>query len=162
MTFDQMVAAIGRGFSMLSDYRRGRATHTHGVAARGSLVVTQNPQFPQNPLLKAGAKLDVVLRHGSVKGLRDDAIWDARGAALRILPDLEPGQGSHDILMNTGEVFPTGTASAFFQWFAASQAQRAQMVTADPTLAAAIADALRDADTFINLRYHSQVSFRFE
>lgn len=79
--------------------KRGRSTHTHGVAAKGAIEFSENSNLPDHPFFISKGVRSVVVRHANVIP-EDDAKKSFRGMALRI--EGLSHEGPLDILMNTG------------------------------------------------------------
>lgn len=92
-------------FGLFSLLKRGRATHTDGIAATGVAHIEPSPDFPAHDFFVPGQVYPVVLRHANLTHA-DCRRRDIRGAALRF-GGLE-NNGLFDMVMNTG------TTSAFW------------------------------------------------
>jgi catalase len=157
--------------------RRGRSTHTKGVAATGTFRVVDAPTFPETEFFAKGRTFDVILRHGNVS-YDDDAAMDIRGAALRFIPREGASRPLHlatpamDLLMNTGEL-SFSSAHTFLEFALASgrpsgedgpvnvKALEAFLRSSDEYRKQFEAGLRRAPSSFNRLRYHSQLAFRF-
>src|SRR5262249_31758210 len=119
----RIIADLARHMAHIAEMRRGRATHTAGVMARGTLAVRGAPGVPPHPFFAPGRSYPVTLRHASFKGFQDDAVWDGRSASIRVLPgwDGDAGEGGTlmDLILSNGRTFVLGDAAIFHRWFAA-------------------------------------------
>lgn len=78
--------------------KRRRATHLYGVAAKGTFLVAQHPDVPENEFFKNGTVFPLQARFANVT-FPDDCANDVRGCAIR-LSDTETSP--FDMLLNTG------------------------------------------------------------
>ena len=78
-----------------------RATHTTGVAGRGSVTVVAKPDFPEHPFFQAGRRFACRLRHANAS-YNDDAGAVVRGCSLKFADsDFE---SPLDLIMNSGPI----------------------------------------------------------
>lgn len=160
----RVLAEVVSGAYRAARARAGRAAHAVGVTAGGRLTVLAHPGIPAHRVLDPGAEYPVLLRHSNARGFADDAVLDGRGAALRLLnPAGGPGHDDPvlDLVLVTGERFVSPHAAAFAEWARASTVQRAELMARDPGIAVALGDLIRDPDSYLDLHYHSQTSYRF-
>jgi hypothetical protein len=100
-TWDDLVAGPMMAVQTLTTKRR--ASHLLGVAARGTLSVTDDPRRPANAFFPSGAALPLVARFANLTEL-DDAALDVRGGSLSIIS--ANGAERFDMVMNTGSAAP--------------------------------------------------------
>lgn len=121
----RIAAELTRALARGARQRAGRATHTTGVSATGTVTVIADPSLPPHPLWQPGATYAVALRHASFKGFADDAVRDGRSASLRILASGERGddgllrleEGLADLILSTGDTFVLRDARIFHRWY---------------------------------------------
>ena len=103
--FKEVLATLSKIFGYGATVKRGRATHTYGVAARGEARCIIPPEFPSNDFFKFGERYPIILRHSSPGGEEDDRTRDGCATSLKFFPansDDTSGEGELDILMNAG------------------------------------------------------------
>jgi linolenate 9R-lipoxygenase len=167
--FQQLVSNIARAFGQMAQVKGKRATHSYGTVAAGVLNVLNPLDIPEHTLFSPGKAYPVLLRHANIKGFRDDAILDGRGATVRILQGsahtplsgLNLEQSIVDILMSTGRSFILGDAVSFGQWVASSMEQRALMLQTFPKIAPIFAEIIRDPESYTQLHYYSETTYNF-
>jgi len=142
--------------------RRGRAAHAVGIVLSGRLRVLDRPDLPPHALLSPGRSFRLLLRHSNARGFADDAVADGRGAALRLLDDGAPvDRPALDLILVTGRRFLVRDAAAFARWSAADAAERAVLLAARPSIGQALWELIRDPDSYAELHYYSQTTYRF-
>ena len=167
--FKQLISNIARAFGRIAQIRGRRATHSYGTVAKGVLKVLDAQEIPEHNIFSAGKEYPVLLRHANIKGFRDDAILDGRGATVRILEgnanaplsQLNLDRGIVDILMSTGRSFIFGDAVSFGQWVASSMAERAAMLQAFPKITPIFNEIIRDPASYTQLHYYSETTYNF-
>ena len=80
--FQQIISKIAQAFGRIAQIKGQRATHSYGTVAKGLLKVLECLEIPEHKIFMAGKEYPVLLRHANIKGFRDDAILDGRGATV--------------------------------------------------------------------------------
>lgn len=166
----RIAAELTRALARGARQRAGRATHTTGVSATGTVEVIADDSLPRHPLWQPGATYAVALRHASFKGFADDAVRDGRSASLRILASAERGDDGHlrledglaDLILSTGDTFVLRDARIFHRWFFANLDERARILEWYAPFAPSFADFLRSPESFTALDYYSQITYHFD
>ncbi|KAI9134325.1 hypothetical protein [Acaryochloris sp. CCMEE 5410] len=167
--FKKLISNIARAFGRTAQIKGRRATHSYGTVAKGVLKVLDTLDIPQHQTFSAGKQYPVLLRHANIKGFRDDAILDGRGATVRILAgdaqaplsDLNLDEGIVDILMSTGRSFILAEALSFARWAAGPMKSRAAMLQEFPKIAPIFHEIIRDPDSYTQLHYYSETTYSF-
>ncbi len=167
--FKKLISNIARAFGRMAQIKGRRATHSYGTVAKGVLKVLDTLDIPQHKIFNAGQEYPVLLRHANIKGFRDDAILDGRGATVRILTgnahaplsELKLDQGIVDILMSTGRSFILGEATSFARWVASSMKARTAMLKEFPKITPIFHEIIRDPDSYTQLHYYSETTYNF-
>lgn len=138
-----------------------RPSHRYGVAGRGSLVVRDALAFPTVGFFRPGARHDAVLRHANLD-FDDDARLDIRGAALR----MTSAEGERlDLPMNTGTINTFQTLWVLLAFVAAkpwgSLGNRLLAIRYPRIWGETVEAYRRGPSSYAQLRYHSQVPFRW-
>lgn len=165
----KLISAIARAFGNMAHVKGRRATHSYGTIAKGVLRVLDHLNIPAHNIFSPGKTYPVLLRHANIKGFRDDAILDGRGATVRILAgnagaslsELNLDQGIVDILMSTGRSFILNDAVSFAQWVRSSMPQRAKMLEQFPKIAPIFHEIIRDPHSYTQLHYYSETTYNF-
>jgi hypothetical protein len=92
---------LAAAFAGRAVVRRGRATHTVGAGARGTLRVVDAPGLPPNGFFAPGREFPVLARHATALRV-DEVERDFRSLAIK-LSDGEQTDAL-DLVMNTGHV----------------------------------------------------------
>lgn len=164
--FGSLIYDIASAFRMLAQAKSGRATHTVGIAARGTLTVTAE-QLPPHSFFTPGRSFPVTVRHASIKGFPDDAIRDGRGLALRLLDgdadseDLDLEASLLDVITSTGPCFFLNNAIDFGRWVAGNMEARAAMLEEFPNILPIFHQIVKNPDSFTKLYYYSETTTRF-
>jgi hypothetical protein len=127
--FKQVIASLNQLFIRVAGARRGRATHTYGVAARGTLRVVIPGDFPANAFFAPGREYPLILRHSRPGGLEnDDRVRDGAATSIKFFEPGCPadGLGLHDLMMNTGRTLFVNTARAFWTMVSTPNDQRVE------------------------------------
>lgn len=153
--YRQIESEVGEGFENLARTKKGRATHTVGLAARGTMSWELDPSVPSHSFFEEKSEnCQVVLRHASIKGFDDDAVLDGRGASLRI----QRANGSYqDLIMSTGECFFRPTAASFSEWFAADLKGRSKILEREPSIVEQVRHIFCQPDSYTDVPYYTQV-----
>jgi linolenate 9R-lipoxygenase len=165
----KLISGIARAFGNTAHIKGRRATHSYGTVAKGVLTVLDALDIPEHNIFRPGKAYPVLLRHANIKGFRDDAILDGRGATVRILAgdaqaplsDLNLDQGIVDVLMSTGRSFILGDAASFARWAAGSMPIRTAMLEEFPKIKPIFHEIIRNPDSYTQLHYYSETTYRF-
>ena len=87
------------GFKALATGRR--ATHTYGVAGRGTVTVAARPEFPDHEFFSPGRVFKVRIRHANAS-YKDDACCQVRACSIKFADS--DCDSPLDIIMNTGVI----------------------------------------------------------
>ena len=167
--FKKLISNIARAFGRTAEIKGRRATHSYGTVAKGVLKILSTLDIPSHKIFCADREYPVLLRHANIKGFRDDAILDGRGATVRILEgnahaplsELKLHQGIVDILMSTGRSFILSDAASFARWAAGSLKGRAAMLKEFPKIEPIFHEIIRDPDSYTQLHYYSETTYSF-
>lgn len=167
--FQKLISQIAQAFGQLAQAKGRRATHSFGTVAQGTLTVLDNLELPPHRVFSAGKRYPVLLRHANIKGFRDDAILDGRGATLRLLkaPACAPLSNADlndpllDVLMSTGRCFILNNAASFGLWVAGSMEARAGLLRTFPKIKPIFEEIIRDPSSYTQLHYYSETTYLF-
>ncbi|KAH6812389.1 hypothetical protein C2S51_026151 [Perilla frutescens var. frutescens] len=144
---------------------RTRYFHRIGVSGKGSLRIYDKIEgLPQHKIFQCGKTYPIIVRHSNSLSADDDARFDARGAAVRILADESDCRASIlDLTLKTGNAFYARTVSDFATWLVCGLPAREAHVKRVPHVREAVWTSLRNAETFTELHYYSNICrlFRF-
>lgn len=153
---------LGALFGGLALARGARPTHRFGVGAAGKLTVVESPAFPEHAFFAAGRVFPLRMRHATLE-IADDAGLDIRSAALKLADD--DFDSPLDIVMNTAEASlfrDTYLFLAFVRANARGVAGLAELAKKYPReMDVTVRGFRRAPSSFTQLRYHSQIIFRF-
>ncbi|CAK7339270.1 unnamed protein product [Dovyalis caffra] len=143
-----------------------RYFHRIGVGGKGYLKIYGNLKgIPDHKIFRAGKSYPIIVRHSNSLSADDDARIDARGAAIRILSDDNGGRSSSllDLTLKTGKAFYARTVADFATWLVCGLPAREQHVKRVPHIRDAVWMSLRNANSFAELHYYSNICrlFRF-
>ncbi|KAL0459272.1 UNVERIFIED_CONTAM: Long-chain-fatty-acid--AMP ligase FadD26 [Sesamum latifolium] len=145
---------------------RTRYFHRIGVSAKGVLRIYENIKgFPDHKIFQPGKTYPVIVRHSNSLSADDDARIDARGAAVRIFSENSDCQAPLlDLTLKTGKAFYARTISDFATWLVCGLPAREEQVKRAPHIRDAVWMSLRNAETFTELHYYSNICrlFRFK
>ncbi|XP_048140601.1 linolenate 9R-lipoxygenase-like [Rhodamnia argentea] len=145
---------------------KSRYFHRIGVSGKGYLKLYDNVEgLPEHNIFGAAKKYAVIVRHSNSLSADDDARLDARGAALRILSnENEDASPLLDLTLKTGKAFYARTISDFATWLVCGLAAREEHVKRVPHVRDAVWASLRQADSYADLHYFSNICrlFRFK
>ncbi|CAM2011322.1 lipoxygenase family protein [Acanthopleuribacter pedis] len=164
--FGGLIYTIASAFRMLAQHKKGRATHTVGVTARGTFTVSGD-NLPAHAVFTPGRTFPVVVRHASIKGFDDDAIRDGRGLSLRLFEgdadseDLDLQPTVLDVLSSTGSRFFMNNAVDFGRWVAGDMETRAALVAEFPKILPIFHKIVKNPDSFTKVYYYSETTTRF-
>lgn len=151
---------IGLAFSLRAIARRGRGTHTLGVAARGTATVVENLPLPANGFFAPGRVFPIRIRHATA--LRtDEAERDFRSMAIKFADsDLD---SPLDLIMNTGHVQGFWHAANFLRGVLGGafgeRGRRWYIQRHPPAWQNVLAGIRRAPASYRRLRYYAAISF---
>ncbi|KAG6400961.1 hypothetical protein SASPL_137806 [Salvia splendens] len=144
---------------------RTRYFHRIGVSGKGVLKIYDKIEgLPSHKIFQCGKTYPIIVRHSNSLSADDDARLDARGAAVRILSDESGGETTLlDLTLKTGNAFYARTISDFATWLVCGLPAREEHVKRAPHIRDAVWASLRNAETFTELHYYSNICrlFRF-
>ncbi|KAL5566579.1 hypothetical protein UlMin_029743 [Ulmus minor] len=144
---------------------KSRYFHRIGVSGKGCLKIYDNiKDWPDHKIFHPGKSYPVIIRHSNSLSADDDARIDARGAAIRILPDEKVTDPPlFDLTLKTGEAFYARTIADFATWLVCGLPAREEYVKRAPHVRDAVWTSLRHADSYAQLHYYSNICrlFRF-
>ncbi|KAF3452581.1 hypothetical protein FNV43_RR03014 [Rhamnella rubrinervis] len=144
---------------------KSRYFHRIGVSGKGCLQIYDNIKgWPDHKIFSPGKSYPVIVRHSNSLSADDDARIDARGAAIRILPDETSAEPPLlDLTLKTGKAFYARTIADFATWLVCGLAAREEHVKRAPHVRDAVWTSLRHADSYTELHYYSNICrlFRF-
>ncbi|KAK6164222.1 hypothetical protein DH2020_001086 [Rehmannia glutinosa] len=145
---------------------RTRYFHRIGVSGKGVLKIYDNIKgLPEHIIFQHGTTYPIIVRHSNSLSADDDARIDARGAAVRILSNESNSQAPIlDLTLKTGKAFYARTISDFATWLVCGLPAREEQVKRAPHIRDAVWTSLRNADSFTELHYYSNICrlFRFK
>nr|XP_048324739.1 uncharacterized protein LOC125421057 [Ziziphus jujuba var. spinosa] len=166
MKYKKIVGNLAANLAATTLKVRSRYFHRIGVSGKGHLKIYDNIKgnWPDHKIFSPGKSYPVIVRHSNSLSADDDARIDARGAALRILPD-ETNFDSPmlDLTLKTGNAFYARTIADFATWLVCGLAAREEHVKRAPHVRDAVWNSLRHADSYTELHYYSNICrlFRF-
>ncbi|XP_047951804.1 linolenate 9R-lipoxygenase-like [Salvia hispanica] len=144
---------------------RTRYFHRIGVSGKGVLKIYDKIEgLPSHKIFQCGKTYPIIVRHSNSLSADDDARLDARGAAVRIFSDESGGETTLlDLTLKTGNAFYARTISDFATWLVCGLPAREEHVKRAPHIRDAVWASLRNAETFAELHYYSNICrlFRF-
>ncbi|KAF9597218.1 hypothetical protein IFM89_016359 [Coptis chinensis] len=163
--YKKIVGNLAGNLAVTTMKVKSRYFHRIGVAGKGSLKMFDDvPGIPEHTIFHAGKTYPVIIRHSNSLSADDDARIDARGAALRILHSTEDDDDSSnnsspllDLTLKTGKAFYARTIADFATWLVCGLAAREEHVKRAPHVRDAVWDSLRNADSYAELHYYSNV-----
>lgn len=143
-----------------------RYFHRIGAAGKGTLrLYSDIPGFPNHKIFCPGKNYPITIRHSNCLSSDDDARLDPRGAAIRILSNESDTETPLlDLTLKTGKAFHARSIGDFATWLVCGAAAREEHVKQAPHLREAMWDSLRQADSYAELHYYSNITrlFRFQ
>ncbi|MBX2868449.1 MAG: hypothetical protein KTR18_07215 [Acidiferrobacterales bacterium] len=142
---------------------RQRMSHNNGIAARGSLRIVDQPQFPEHDFFAAGREFPATIRHATAT-FYDDAMNGIRSMSIKFSHDYF--ESPFDLEMNTGEVSLFWSAASFMQ-FARLRREKYGVEYRDyyrkypEGLQGAEVSLRRNPTSFHNLRFYCKTPFLF-
>ncbi|KAL6966383.1 hypothetical protein U1Q18_032164 [Sarracenia purpurea var. burkii] len=145
---------------------RSRYFHRIGAAGKGFLRIYDDiAGMPKHKIFSPGKNFPVIIRHSNCLSSDDDARLDPRGAAIRIFSDKNSQDTPIlDLTLKTGKAFHARTIGDFATWLVCGVAAREEHVKHAPHVREAMWDSLRQAGSYAELHYYSNICrlFRFE
>jgi len=160
--FKKLIETLQEIFARVATRTQGRATHTYGVAARGTARVVAPIGFPENDFFKTGRTFGVILRHSSPGAQKDNRARDGAAASLKFYEgDAVPAaEGFHDVTMNTGRSLFVRTARAFLSMVTTPNPERVEKLVNTQILNDNIlSEGYRSSGSFTDFYYHSQICY---
>ncbi|KAL5832110.1 hypothetical protein ACOSQ4_017464 [Xanthoceras sorbifolium] len=168
MKYKKIVGNLSANLAATTLKVKSRYFHRIGVGGKGQLKIYDKIQgLPDHNIFHPGKSYPVIVRHSNSLSADDDARIDARGAAIRILSDDVGSGGSTppllDLTLKTGKAFYARTIADFATWLVCGLAAREEHVKRVPRVRDAVWMSLRNADSFTELHYYSNICrlFRF-
>jgi hypothetical protein len=163
--FKEVIDKLKGIFIHVASEKHGRATHTYGVAAHGSLRVVVPQGFPESDFFTAGKVYPIILRHSRPGGFfNDDRVRDGAAASIKFFESgsLAKGSGMTDIMMNTGRTLFVNSARSFLTMVTTPNDQRVEKLLKTGILNDQIlSEGYRDSGSFTDYRYHTQICFEY-
>ncbi len=161
--FKAVLDRLTSTFTFLSHMKRGRGTHTYGVAGYGTARFIVSPHFPANDFFTFGRVLPVILRHSSPGAREDDRARDGVAASIKFFDGTSgyDGPGIFDVLMNAGRQLFVRSIRDFSTFVHASEDERKQLVADGIMMEPELIEAYRIRGSFLDSRYHSWQCFEF-
>ncbi|KAL9675061.1 hypothetical protein QQ045_003261 [Rhodiola kirilowii] len=136
---------------------KSRYFHRIGVSGKGVLKMYEAIQgLPEHEIFSPGKSYQIIVRHSNSLSSDDDARIDARGAALRILNN-NSSSSILDLTLKTGNAFYARTVADFATWLVCGLKAREEHVKRAPHVGEAVWASLRQADSFAELHYYSNI-----
>lgn len=163
--YKKIVGNLAASLAVTTLKVRTRYFHRIGVSGKGVLKIYDKIEgLPSHKIFQCGKTYPIIVRHSNSLSADDDARLDARGAAVRILSDESDGQTTVlDLTLKTGHAFYARTISDFATWLVCGLPAREEHVKRAPHIRDAVWTSLRNAETFTELHYYSNICrfFRF-
>lgn len=142
---------------------RGRATHTYGIAARGTARIIVPFDFPENDFFRFGKEYSLVLRHSTPGPEEDDRTLDGGATSLKFLDKKrsDDNAGLHDVMMNTGRILFVTSAREFNTMVHTPPTdleKRKKLVTDGVVHDEILTEGYRTG-SFTEFHYHSQICY---
>ncbi|KAM0013817.1 putative AMP-dependent synthetase/ligase, phosphopantetheine binding ACP domain, AMP-binding protein [Helianthus debilis subsp. tardiflorus] len=164
--YKKVLGNLAANFAAATLKVKSRYFHRIGAAGKGTLRVYENvPGFPDHKIFAPGKCYPIIIRHSNCLSSDDDARLDPRGATIRILSDeSDINTPVVDMTLKTGRAFHARTIGDFATWLVCGAAAREEHVKHAPHIRDAMWDSLRNADSYAELHYYSNICrlFRFE
>ncbi|XP_073139829.1 uncharacterized protein [Henckelia pumila] len=164
MAYKKIVGNLSANLAATTLKVKSRYFHRIGVSGKGVLKMYDNIEgLPEHKIFQAGKTYPIIVRHSNSLSADDDARIDARGAAVRIFSDTDDQTSLLDLTLKTGEAFYARTISDFVTWLVCGLPAREEQVKRAPHIRDAVWMSLRNAETFTQLHYYSNICrlFRF-
>jgi hypothetical protein len=171
--FQRVIQEMTELFVKAATVLHGRATHTSGIAARGSARIVAPADFPANDFLTFGKTYPIIVRHATPRMAvvpgpdptkpptidTADRMLDGGAVSVKFLdPDDTTENGFHNILMNTGRVLFVPSARAFNTMIHTPFGQRAPLIRDGIMDNDKLTEAYRTG-SFTEFYYQSQIAF---
>jgi len=161
-TLHLSAAVFASGFMIRAFFRRGRATHTNGVAGRGQLRVVEHPQFPECEFFRPGKEFPLTVRHATALQT-DEGCKNLRSMALKFSHELF--DSPLDLIMNTGRVQPFWKIPSFLMGVMCAAFQTPGRWVYQHLFPLAkrnvIIGSRRAPETYTQMEYYAALSFGF-
>ncbi|KAF8398460.1 hypothetical protein HHK36_017388 [Tetracentron sinense] len=163
--YKRIVGNLAANLAVTTMKVRSRYFHRIGVSGKGVLRIYDDISgLPDHKIFRGGKNFPVIIRHSNSLSADDDARIDARGASVRILSE-DGGDDSPllDLTLKTGNAFYARTIADFATWLVCGLTAREEHVKRAPHVRDAVWGSLRQADSYSELHYYSNVCrlFRF-
>ncbi|PNT61291.1 hypothetical protein BRADI_5g13250v3 [Brachypodium distachyon] len=162
--YKKIVGNLSANLAITTMNVKSRYFHRIGVSGRGVLKMYQDiPSLPKHKIFGAGKSFPVIVRHSNSLSADDDARFDARGAAVRILSD-DGEVPLLDLTLKSGKAFYARTIADFATWLVCGLPAREEHVKRVPHIRDAVWGSLRDTNSYTVLHYYSNICrlLRFE
>ncbi|PIN18966.1 Linolenate 9R-lipoxygenase [Handroanthus impetiginosus] len=163
MKYRKVLGNLAANFAGSTLKVSSRYFHRIGAAGKGFLRLYDHlPGFPDHIIFSPGKNYSIIMRHSNCLSSDDDARLDPRGAAIRILSD--ENSPLLDLTLKTGNAFHARTIGDFAMWLVCGAAAREEHVKHAPHIRDAMWGSLRQADSYTELHYYSNICrlFRFK
>ncbi|OVA06663.1 AMP-dependent synthetase/ligase [Macleaya cordata] len=161
MKYKKIVGNLAGNLAVTTMKVKSRYFHRIGVGGKGVLKMFDDlpAGLAEHKIFGAGKSFPVIIRHSNSLSADDDARIDARGAAIRILKEDGCSDSSSllDLTLKTGNAFYARTIADFAMWLVCGLAAREEHVKRSPHIRDAVWDSLRNADSYAELHYYSNV-----
>lgn len=163
--YKKIVGNLAASLAVTTLKVRTRYFHRIGVSGKGVLKIYDKIEgLPSHKIFQCGKTYPIIVRHSNSLSADDDARLDARGAAVRILSDESDRPTTVlDLTLKSGNAFYARTISDFATWLVCGLPAREEHVKRAPHIRDAVWTSLRNAETFTELHYYSNICrlFRF-
>ncbi|EYU46303.1 hypothetical protein MIMGU_mgv1a021307mg [Erythranthe guttata] len=157
MKYKKIVGNLAANLAATTLKVRTRYFHRVGVSGKGVLKMYDEIKgLPDHEIFRSGKTYPVIIRHSNSLSADDDARIDARGAAVRIFSDSQEVP-LLDLTLKTGNAFYARTISDFATWLVCGLPAREEHVKRAPHIREAVWTSLRNAETFTELHYYSNI-----
>uniref|UniRef100_A0A2N9HH20 Carrier domain-containing protein n=1 Tax=Fagus sylvatica TaxID=28930 RepID=A0A2N9HH20_FAGSY len=165
MKYKKIIGNLAANLAATTLKVKARYFHRIGASGKGYLKIYDNIKgLPDHKIFCPGNSYPVIIRHSNCLSADDDARKDPRGAAIRILSDKSGGDSPLlDLTLKTGNAFHARTIADFATWLVCGIAAREEYVKRVPHVRDANWTSLRQADSYAELHYYSNICrlFRF-
>lgn len=168
MKYKKIVGNLAASLAATTLKVKSRYFHRIGVGGKGHLKIFDNIKgWPNDHKFFSPGKIyPVIIRHSNSLSADDDARIDARGASVRILSNESSSDKNCtllDLTLKTGRAFYARTIGDFATWLVCGLPAREEHVKRAPHVRDAVWTSLRNADSYTELHYYSNICrlFRF-
>ncbi|KAI3869382.1 hypothetical protein MKW92_034984 [Papaver armeniacum] len=159
--YKKIVGNLAGNLAVTTMKVKSKYFHRIGVGGKGVLKMFDDlpTELADHMIFGAGKSFPVIVRHSNSLSADDDARIDARGAAIRILKDNGSNDSSPllDLTLKTGKAFYARTIADFAMWLVCGLPAREEHVKRSPHIRDAVWDSLRNADSYSELHYYSNI-----